>query len=474
MDEAWPPPSIDDDPSARHGRRAPNYALRRIVVLVVVVGVLAGAAFLVIGRGDDGDGGGDTAAAGWDVVVVQQPDGTVTVHDADGEEVLSAETDLEGVDDIGLAGAVLLGLDGEPSADGLGVLDLDDGGVAELEVSFDEVRRLGRSSLLIAHPTTGTGLELVVPAENRTIDLVELAGGADPLVDPFTVQVDDTGGVVAFDELRNSETVVVDVAEGTGASLPGALIDLAFGRVLTVTNRGETVLLDLSETTGERVGTVETPRVVAAMLVDDATAIVVTAQGLVSRVDFGDERVEEVVDLAPLLPVPPGTDPAVDTEIVLQGVTIADRTRMALFGERYVAFLDEAGELVRSVDVPMRQQPRLDPTGAERCITVGADSGPATLLDGSTGAIVTAFAEGTVVAGSADGCVVAVTDTTSGVVAGLEVDRSVDGAVVALADDGSATVQSAARSAELVAVGDDGDPVELLDRRATSAAFARR
>lgn len=474
MDEAWPPPSVDDDHYARHGRRAPNYALRRVVVLVAVVAVVAGAAFLVFGRGDDGDDGGDASVAGWDVVVIQQPDGTVTVHDADGEELLSADTDLVGVDDVGLEGAVLLGLDGEPATDGLGVLDLDGGGVEELEVSFDEVRRLGRSSLLIAHPADGAGLELVVPAEGRTIDLVELARGPNPVVDPLSVRVNDTGDIVAFDELRNSESVVVDVIASTGSSLPGSLVDLAFDRVLTVTNRGETVLLDLSETNGERVGTVETPRVVAAMLVDSTTAIAVTAEGVVSRVDFGDERVEEVVELAPVLPVPPGTDPAVDTEIVLQGVALADRTRLALFGERYVAFLDESGELVRSVDVPMRQQPRLDPTGTERCLTVGADTGPATLLDGTTGAIVTAFAEGTVVAASADGCVVAVTDTTSGVVAGLEVDRSVDGAVVALAGDGSASVQTAARSAELVAVGDDTGPVELIERRATSATFARR
>jgi hypothetical protein len=471
MDEAWPPPSIDDDP---YGRRAPNYALRRAVVLIAVVAVVAVVAFVVFGRGDDDGDDGGTTASGWDVVVVQQSDGTVTVHDADGDELLSVESELVGVDDVGIAGAVVLGLDGDPVADGLGVLDLDGGGITDIEVSFDEVRRLGRSSLLVSFPSDGAGLELVVPADARTIDLVALADGSDPVVDPRTVQVDDAGALVAFDELRNSATVVVDVAAETGTSLPGALVDLAFGRVLTVTNRGETVLLDLSEPTGERVGTVETPRVVAAMLVDASTAIVVTAEGLVSRVDFGDERVEEVVDLAPVLPVPPGADPAVDTEIVQQGVAMADRTRLALFGERYVAFLDEAGELVRSVDVPMRQQPRLDLTGAERCITVGADSGPATLLDGSTGAIVTAFAEGTVVAGSVDGCVVAVTDTTSGVVSGLEVDRSVDGAVVALSDDGSATVQTAARSAELVAVDDDTDPVELVDRRATSAAFARR
>jgi len=488
MDDAWPPPSKDDLPY--DDDRAPNYRRRRAMVAVVgvvAVAMLGAGMYLVFGRDGDGTGDGDDAVDSWDVVVVQQPGGTVTVHDRSGDEIASAETDLIGVIDVGLPGTVVLGLDGSPAEDGLGLLDLDDASIARLDVSFDEVRRLGHSSLLLASDATGSGLELVITADGRTLDLADLADGDNPLVDPASARVDDAGTYVAFNELRNSETVVVDVAEGTGASLPGSLVDLAFDRALTITNRGDTVLLDLSEAAGERVGTVETAPVRAVMLVDATTALMVTADGVVSTVDFEEETVDEVTQLAPLLPVPPGSDPVVDTDIVDGGLALGDRTRMALFGERFVAFVDATGVLVRSVDVPTRQLPFLDPTGAHRCVSVGQADGPYTLFDSTTGVIVTAFGEGVLLGDSDDGCRVAFAPSGSGddVVAGLDVDRRSDEPVLALSNDGSAVVQAGGRSTtwiDLAPASGDGDttaddanePVELLARRVVSAAFARR
>lgn len=492
MDDAWPPPSKDDLPYG--GDRAPNYRRRRLVVATaaaVSVALVAAGSYLVLGGDDDDAADSGGAADSWDVVVVQQPSGTVTVHDRSGDEIASAETDLVGVADVGLAGAVVLGLEGSPAEDGLGLLDLDDASITRLDVSFGDVRRLGRSALLLASEAAGVGLELVVTADARTLDLAALADGENPLFDPASARVDDAGTFVAFNELRSSETVVVDVAAGTGASLPGSLVDLAFERVLTITNRGDTVLLDLSEAGGERVGTVETAPVRAAMLVDAATALIVTADGVVSSVDFEEEAVDEVTLLAPLLPVPPGADPAVDTDIVAGGLALGDRSRMALFGERFVAFVDAAGTLVRSVDVPMRQLPWLEPTGADRCLSVGQPGGPYTLLDSTTGAIVTAFGEGVLVADSADGCRVAFAASGTGVdvVAGLDVDRRVDEPVLTLSADGSAVVQGSVRSTTWVDLGTpsdsasgegdeaggaaDDEPVELIARRATGAAFAR-
>ena len=68
---------------------------------------------------------------------------------------------------------------------------------------------------------SGTGLELVDAGDGSTTDLLALADGDDPLADPGSVRVDDAATHVAYTDLRSSETVVVDVAAGTGASLPG-------------------------------------------------------------------------------------------------------------------------------------------------------------------------------------------------------------------------------------------------------------
>lgn len=477
MGTPWPPPSADD----LDAYRGPNYLLRRAVVAVVAVAVVAAGVWFVVGRGDDEATGSTTGGRSWDTVVLQRSDGTITIHDRDGEEVGAAESDLVGVTDVGLEGAVLLGLGGDPATDGLGVLSLDDASITDIDVAFDEVRTLAGSPLLVAYDATGTGLELIDPATGSTTDLLALADGDDPLSDVTTVRVDETSTFVAFNELRSFETVVVEVATGTGVSLPGSLADLAFGRVLTATNRGDTVLLDLSDTAGERIGTVETERPAAVMLVADDRAIAVSATGTVSSIDFGEERVAEVTDLATVLPVPPGTDLTTDPEIVLGGAGLAGHTRLALFGERFVAFVDEAGELVRSVDVPTPVQVFLEPGPRQRCLAVGEAGGPYTLLDADGGVIVTSFDDGVLLADADDGCVVAFEPTTgSGLVAGLDLDRRLDDRVRALSADGTAAVQVGARDAAVVELS-TGDATDLVTDdetpagvRLVAAAFGSR
>ena len=459
MGNPWPPPSADDEQYGS-GRDRPNYALRRAIVAVAVLAVVGGGLWFTFGGDDGGDAGSTGSVEGWDAVVVQRADGTVSVLDRDGDEVATATTDLLGVTDIGLAGKVLLGIDGDPAADGLGVLSLEDGSIDEIDVAFDQVRRLGRSSLLAVSDASGTGLELVDAGDGSAIDLLALADGDDPLADPGSVRVDDAATHVAYTDLRSSETVVVDVAAGTGASLPGALVDLADDGVLTVTNRGDTVLLDLSQLTGERVGTVETAPILAGMLVGDATAVIVTPEGVVSVVDFGDESVDEVTRLATVLPLPPGTDVTTDPEIADGAVVLGDRTRLALFGERFVAFVDAAGALVRSVDVPDRVEVFLDPVTADQCLSVGDEGGPYTLLDARTGVIVTSFDDGALVGEGADGCVVGfAAGEASGddVAAGLigdedtdRVDRRFADRVLAIAADGTAAIDSDGRTVSWV------------------------
>ncbi|MEZ5224470.1 MAG: hypothetical protein R2743_23485 [Ilumatobacteraceae bacterium] len=477
MGTPWPPPSSDD---LVDGDRSPNYVLRRAVVglaALAIVAVLGIVGWRALAGDDDSDTTGDTARP-WDLVVVQLADGSISVVDRDGEEIATADTELVGVADVGIDGLVVLGLDGDPATDGLAVLSLADGTITELDVSYAEVRRLGRSSLLLAADAAGTGLELIDPATSTTTDLLALADGDRPLADITRVQIDDDAEVLAFTELRDFETVVVDLANDEGVSLPGSLADLAFGRVLTTTNRGDTVLVDLSTTDGERVGTVEMAAFRAVMLVDDARAIAVSSDGLVWRLDFADESVEQVTDLAPVLPVPPGTDPA-DTRLVAEGVVLADRTRLALFGERFVAFVDADGALVRSVDVPSRQEPFLEPAGAHRCLAVGDDGGPYTLLDAEAGVIVTSFDDGELIADRDDGCVVAYAAASTGdddLVAGLGLDRRLAGDAVAMSADGTSVVEVTTSAVQVVDVELD-ERVEVLDpgrQRVRSATFARR
>ncbi len=451
------------------------------MVGVVALALVAGGIWLAVGRGGDDESAGSTVGRGWNAVVVQRSDGTVTIHDRDGRQIAAAETEYVGVTDVGLDGAVLLGLGGDPAVDGLGVLSLEDGSITELEVGADQLRPLPGTPLLVAHDPTGSTLELVDPGRGATVDLLGLADGDAPLSDVTTVRASDDAAYVAFNELRNFETVVVDVAAGTGVTVPGSLVDLGFDRVLTMTNRGATVLLDLSDTAGERLGTVETERPAAIMLVSRDRAIAVSATGVVSSIDFGDETVDEVTRLATVLPVPPGTDVSTDPDIVLGGGGLADHTRLALFGDRFVAFVDASGELVRSVDVPARVQVFLDPGPAQRCLAVGQDGGPYTLLDAETGVIVTSFDDGVLVGDSDDGCVVAFQGSGSrGVVAGLDLDQRLEATVRALSADGSAVVQASTRDASIVDL-ESGEETELVTEdepatgaRVVGAAFGSR
>jgi hypothetical protein len=489
MGASWPPPHEDD---TRYGR-GPNYRMRRTIVAVGALAVLAavgGGLWVAVGGGDDEAGPGAMEATDWNTVVIQRPDGSITLvggadelaSDDGVDEVDVATTSLRGVIDVGLSGSVVVGTSGSPSKDGLGVVDLDSGEITELGVGFDGVRRLAGSSYLVSYDAAGGGLELIDAATATVIDLLALVDGDDPLAAPESVRVDPETGHVAFTELRRFETVVVDVANETGQALPGALVDLAFGRVLTVTNRGDTVLLDLSATDGTRIGTAEVAPIAAAMIVDEATAIAVAADGAVSRVTFadGDGSVEELPTLAGQLPTPPGSssgeDAAVVDDLVAGGLVANNHQRLVVFGDRFVAAVDATGGLAGSVDVAEQLDPFLDPDPFDRCITVGTVGGPFTVVDTDTASIVTAFDDGSLINASQDGCVVVFRESTTSSrgdhIAGIGVDRRTNEPVIALAADGSAAIFGSTSGTMLLDL-TSGNTVQLTTDRAT-AAFTTR
>lgn len=471
MDTAWPPP----DARSRAGR--PNYRLRRLVVLGAVVAVVAVVVALVVRRGEGDDGPSASGVAAWDVVVLQDPaTGALSIHDRSGEPIATGSTELRGLVDVGAAGAVVVGVEGTPATDGLGVIDVATGSVTVLDVRGDEVHRIGDAPYLVSADTEGTVLELVDPATATVTDLLAAAGRADALADVASVRIDPEGGHVAFTELRGSATVVVPLGDGGGepVSLPGALADMGFGRVLTTTNRGDSVLVDLSRTDGTRVGTVEAATPAALMLVGDSTAIAVGADGTLSRLDFGSEDVSTGDDLIAALPVPPGSPTDGTYRLVAGGSVLADHTRLALFGDRFVAFVGPDGALVRSVDMAELVSPASTVDVADQCLLVAAGTnGPITAIDAATGGIITSVTAAAVRGVSSDGCTAAIDQRTGNdVVVGLGTDVTSTRAVTAVSLDGTAVLQADATGTSVLVL--DGETtVDLADTRMVGV-FAQR
>ena len=474
METTWPPPQDHGDA----GGRSPNYRLRRAMVFGAVAAVAAVIITVVArpGRDDGGPSASDVAA--WDTIVLQDPTtGAISIRDRDGDEIATGATDLRGLVDVGAEGAVVVGVEGTPATDGLGIIDLETAEVRVLDVGGDDVHQVGDAPYLVAADADGTVLELVDPVAGTVTDLLVLAGRADAIADVASLRADPEVRHVAFTELRGSETVVVPLADGGDpVSLPGALADVAFGRVLTTTNRGDSVLVDLSRDDGTRVGTVETATPVAMMLVDDSTAIAVAADGTLSRLDFGSEDVSTSDDLAAALPVPPGSPTDGTFPLVAGGAVLADHTRLALFGDRFVAFLDTDGVLVKSVDVAELVEPVLDIDASDHCVLVAAGrSGPITYIDADTGGIITSATGATVRGVSADRCTAAIDQRAAAdVVVGIGTNIVSPRTVAALSLDGTAVLQADATGTSVLVLDDDDDePIDLADTRLVGV-FARR
>ena len=445
------------------------------MVFGAVAAVVAVVIAVVARPGSDDGGPSASDVAAWDTIVLQDPTtGTISIRDRAGDEIATGATDLRGLVDVGAEGAVVVGVEGTPATDGLGIIDLGSAEVRVLDVGGDDVHQVGDAPYLVAADADGTVLELVDPVAGTVTDLLAFAGRADAIADVASLRADPEVRHVAFTELRGSETVVVPLADGGDpVSLPGALADVAFGRVLTTTNRGDSVLVDLSRDDGTRVGTVETATPVAMMLVDDSTAIAVAADGTLSRLDFGNEDVGTSGDLVGALPVPPGSPTDGTFPLVAGGAVLADHTRLALFGDRFVAFLGPDGALVKSVDVAELVAPVLGIDASDHCLLVAAGSGPITYIDADTGGIITSATGAAVRGVSADRCAAAIDQRAAAdVVVGIGTNIVSPRTVAALSLDGTAVLQADATGTSVLVL-DGEETIDLADTRLVGV-FARR
>jgi hypothetical protein len=478
MGSPWPAPASDEQIGDGRG---PNYALRRVVVLVVVVALIGAGAASLLRRGGDDQNGGGTAGTQWNTVVLQNAkSGELTLTDATGQEVDSFPTDMMGLLDVGLPGRLVVGIAGQAATDGLGVVDLHDGTVTQLAVQSDGISRLDTSAYLLASGGPKDPLGLVDVSAGKVIDLLALVDSDSPIVNPSLVRIDPEHSHIAFTELSDLETVLVDLDTYKSVSLAGSLVDIASGSVLTITNRGQTSLVDLYGFDGKRVGTVETDAAAGALLLDDTSALVVTRAGGVVSVDFGKESVDELGSVADQLQgtattsdgttATDGTSTANDgaVELVRAVVPVLDRTRLLLVGKAGVVIIDLKGAVIaadRLVDpvVPTNI------TSADRCVVLGAVDAEQTLWDTSAGSRIKTFDPGFVAGRSADGCTITYTEQPAGAssggqqqtrLVGRDVDRSVDGQLGAVAPDGTAAIAQNADGAFVIDAA-SGDRVDL-------------
>jgi hypothetical protein len=499
MTTPWPAPDADAPKSHAQGSHAagshrPNYAVRRTLVGIGLAGIVAGAVFMVVSRRGDGTEGADSAVAHWNAVVAQDPaSGTITVFDRDGAEVATVETDLIGLSDVGIAGTLLVGEQGDTSADGVGLLDLESGAIRALRLHTDLQPGTAGEAFRVGYDSSTKAIELLDAGRAQVVDLLRYTDAADPVVLPVSVRVDPEGDHVAFTELTKSETILVDLESSTAVSMPGTLIDMAFRSVVTLTNRGDTVLLDRYDLEGRRTGTVEVPMPAAVMLVDDTAAITVGRDGIVTQIDFAHESIAEVADLATApptesgAPVTAGDDPGDDggddpgdasaapTEIVSSGIALLSHTRLAVFGDEFVAFVDADGVVVGRVATAAPVTPVGGLRVRHRCVLVAPVSRASnTLLDAETGTTIVSFDKGEAIGQSADGCTVAFKEVARDVIrlVGPGVDRDLDARVRGLSADATAALRIDTDGIAVIVL-DSDDELVLTGGRGT-AVFAVR
>lgn len=434
-------------------------------------------AVVAVVRAVTGDGGGadSTEAAPWQRVVVQTTEGDVVVFNRSLEEQHRVEVDplvLRRYPPV--EGKVLL--DGTQadvaSAPVAAILDLATGDVEPIDLDaesdVDVLAPLAGTPIAVLGQASGGGPAFVVDIRTGAVtDLARAAGVDEPLILPSSVRATTSGSHVVFANLEEATTVLVDMTTSSATTLAGFPVDITDDLVMTVTNRGDGVLVDAYDLAGERIGTVETVLLAGGMLRDDGDALVVGRDGSIHRLDFGgedDDRVGSLADrireLRPdeLDPDDAGDEPdPAEADVGAAFPAWGHRRLVALVGGR-AAVVDADGELVgvvtidRTRTVQLASSVRVD----DRCIAVGTVEESA-LVDVESATEVFRADRILDIDRSADGCTVA----SGSHVRGPDTDVTIDGEVSGLSDDGSTVLASGSGGAMAIVDVESGERTPL-------------
>jgi hypothetical protein len=492
MTHTWPAPNDDEADGGSGDDRHPNYAIRRLAVGIALIAVIAAITYVVASRRDGGDSDSGSSAPRWNTVVTQNPSGTITLFDREGSEVSTIDTDLRGLGDVGVVGTVLVGTEGDVSTDGIGLVDLQTGTIQTLRLRTDLQGGFDGQPFRVGYDASTQAIELVDVRRAEVVDLLEFSAADSPVVLPESVHVDPTGDHVAFTELTRAETILVDLETATAVSMPGTLADMAFDSVITVTNRGDTVLLDRYGFDGKRTGTVETIIPAAVMLVGDTGALVVGQDGSIVRVDFAQESTADAGNVTPEALVDTSADDTDSTDstdssdgagdatdvaassVLQQGVALVEHTRLMVFGDGFVTVVGNSGDVIGSVETASN----VTPTGAagfdQRCLLVSDGARLNMLIDAQSATTSDNFRTGAATGRSADGCTIAYeeVDRDGALVIGPDLDLELDGKVHAMSSDASAVLQVDSSGIAVVLL-DNVVVLPLTDERGV-ALFAAR
>ena len=502
MSAPWPAPNVDERRPSRE--RHPNYLLRRAVAAAVAAALVSVvvAGFVVFFRGTDtSPDGGATGISEWNTVVAQdRASGVITTFDRDGSELSTVNTTLIGLGDVGLDGVVLVGTQGDTAADGVGLLDLTTGRIRPLVVHTALLDGAEGQPFRVGFDAATNAVELLDARRGTVTDLLRFTDTDNPVVLPEFVRVGDDGNHAVFTELTRSSTIAVDLDTSTAVTMPGTLADIAFDSIVTLTNRGDTVLLDRyalsGELAGERTGTVETPTPAVVMLVDATTAIVVETTGTIRIIDFAAETTTKTTTKVAAVPTaaasrasaadaassgtgsgaatvtsgdptdsaPTATEPTVTgvdgqgdgqgdgtgsgsapTTVVLGGTALMGHTRLAVFTSNGVTVLDATGASIGALAVTQPHAITGLISPRRRCLTVtSATLQISVLIDVAAASALGSFATGISAAESADGCTVAVMAGSGGTtVLGPGIDRTIDASIRTVSADGTAMLRVA-------------------------------
>lgn len=454
------PDDSDRDPAVP-GASARVRFLAAAVVLAMAIG--AGVVGYRVIAGDDDSSG--TGVAVWNAIAVQdfELSGEITIFDRDGEELERYDSGVEPAPSESSGPYLLIG----GSQDEAEIVDTRSGERRELTMDEGEQAHFiaPASSIVAIHQIEGGNVRLIDAESGAVVDVGDVGELADPRLLLQAAQFDPGTGVVGLIDEGSFQSLLIEVQDDEEPTfLPGRVVDIGFASVVAVQPVGPRTTVTLYDAvTGDELGGVDTDRASRVFLTDSDTALVVTGDGELLRVNAGQEEPAQVASF----------DVDVSRGLTLdmreaQRVVLDDRD-----GSVVVAGWDGEEILRAEGAVTLAMRTSID---AMRCIVVvtenDGDDSPlpggqvAQLFDIETGEPVGERFEirPDPLYGSADGCAVSGTSNDgSAVFTNADVSTKVEDATGQVSPDGEAfLVRGKDGALELRRFDDlDADPVEL-------------